>query len=127
MNIYDALNHLERSIKNSPENQKYQELRKKIEADPTKLQIVADLRKKQMELQTLMMMGQEIPEEKQKELEQFSTLVQFHPTIQEFLQAEYMLSKIFEDVTKAMSGAFDFWIPEGFPGLEQPEKEEYHG
>lgn len=123
MNVYDALNHLERSIKNSPENKKYQELRAKIEGDQDKKKIISDLRQKQMEIQSFMMMGQEVPEEKQNELEKFSEIVQFNPTIQEFLQAEYQLSRIFEDVSKSLSGAFDFWMPEGFPGKEEADDE----
>lgn len=112
MNIYDALRQLERSIKDSQEYKRYQELKSKImEKEETK-DILMDIRKKQVEVQSFMMMGQEIPEEKMKELERVNELLSFHPTINEFLQAEYMLSKIFEDVTKDLTEAFNFWMPD---------------
>lgn len=112
MNIYDALRQLERSIKDSQEYKRYQELKTKImEKEETK-DILMDIRKKQVEVQSFMMMGQEIPEEKMKELERVNELLTFHPTINEFLQAEYMLSKIFEDVTKGLTEAFNFWMPD---------------
>lgn len=112
MNVYDALRQLEKSIKESSEHKKYQEIRAKISENEEGKKIFRDVRKKQMEVQSYLMLGQEIPEEKMKELERFNELLQFHPTLNEFLQAEYMLTKIYEDISKSIAGAFDFWLLE---------------
>lgn len=112
MNIYDALNNLEKAVSESEEVKKYKKAKEAIKGDADKEKILVDLRAKQMELQAIMMSGQEIPEEKQKELEKFSEIVKFNPTINEFLEAEYFLSRIFDDVTKGITKSFDFWIPE---------------
>lgn len=110
MNVYDALRQLEKSIKESSENKKYQEIRSKISASEETKNILNDVRKKQLEVQSYLLMGQEIPEEKMKELERFNEVLKFHPTINEFLQAEYMLTKIYEDISKSIVEAFDFWL-----------------
>lgn len=114
MNIYDAMRVFEKSIKESDDIIKYQELRKKIEADASTKEIMADIRKKQLEVQTYMMTGQEIPKDKMEELERVNQLVGNHHTISEFLQAEYIVGKVFEDISKMLAQAFDFWIPEEF-------------
>ncbi len=112
MNIYDSLRQMEKSIKGSEEYKRYQDLRTKITEKEETREILLDIRKKQVEVQSYLMMGQEIPEEKMKELESVNQLLTFHPTINDFLQAEYMLSKIFEDVTKSITETFNFWMPD---------------
>ena len=112
MNIYDSLRQKEKSIKGSEEHKRYQDLRTKITEKEETREILLDIRKKQVEVQSYLMMGQEIPEEKMKELESVNQLLTFHPTINDFLQAEYMLSKIFEDVTKSITETFNFWMPD---------------
>lgn len=124
MNIYDAMRQFERSIKESADLKKYQELRKKIEADETTKEIMADIRKKQIEVQSYMMMGREIPEDKMEEFERVNQLVAHHQTINEFLQAEYIVGKIFEDISKMLGEAFDFWLPEDFKAQEIEAQEE---
>ncbi len=124
MNIYDSLRQMERSIKDSQEYKRYQELKNKImEKEETK-EILMDIRKKQVEVQSFMMMGQEIPEEKMKELERVNELLTFHPTINEFLQAEYMLSKIFEDISKSLTETFNFWMPDFLQKQDEVNSEE---
>lgn len=124
MNIYDALRQLERSIKDSPEYKKYHEMKAKIDENEERKEMLENIRKKQVEVQSFLMMGQEIPEEKMKELEQMNQLLSFQPVINDFLQAEYVLSKIFEDVSKSVGETFGFWLPEFSENKEEILEEE---
>lgn len=125
MNIYDALRQLERSIKDSEEYKKYHEMKAKIEEKEDTKEMLNKVRKKQIEVQSYLMMGQEIPEEKMKELEQINQLLTFQPNINEFLQAEYILSQTFDDVSKSLAETFEFWIPDLALNQENNQNEEH--
>jgi len=68
MNVYDLTHNLASGLKASSEYKKYQEALTKIKGNKEKEEILADLRKKQMEIQTMQMMGREVPKEKMAEL-----------------------------------------------------------
>lgn len=125
MNIYDALRQLEKSIKDSDEYKKYHEMKNKIEEKEETKGMLEDIRKKQIEVQSFLMMGQEIPEEKMKELEKLNQLLAFQPAINDFLQAEYILSKTFEDISKTLAETFEFWMPD-FPENQGEIENEEH-
>jgi len=124
MNVYDALRQLEKSIKDSTEYKKYHEMKAKIEGNEEAKGMLQDVRKKQIEVQSFLMMGQEIPEDKMKELEQINQLLTFQPLINDFLQAEYILSKNFEDISKSIGETFEFWMPDFSESKEDAEIKE---
>lgn len=112
MNVYDLTHNLARGLKASPEYKKYQEALCKIKGNKEKEELLLDLRKKQMEIQTLQMMGKEVPKEKMAELEKVSEILNFHPAIKEFLEAEYYLGRILADIQKIIAESVELWHPE---------------
>ena len=74
-----------------------------------------DFQAKQFEIQTLQMLGQEVSLEKKEEFEKMSEVLQFHPTVQDYLQAEYRMIKIMGDIQKIITDAL---------GLDRFEVEE---
>ncbi|MFZ5942855.1 MAG: YlbF family regulator [Bacillota bacterium] len=112
MNVYDSAHNLARSLKNSQEYEKYQAALSKIKGDQEKESILTSLRKKQMEIQGLQMMGREVSADKMQELEKASQILNFHPVIKDFLEAEYQLGRMIADVQKIIGETFDLWYPD---------------
>ena len=81
MNVHDLAHNLCNGLRNSSEYKRYQEALMKIKGDKEKENILNDLRKKQMEIQALQMMGKEVPKEKMMELERSSEILNYHPNI----------------------------------------------
>ena len=117
MNVHDLAHSLAKGLKNSPQYKNYKDALAKIEGNGEKEQILMDLRMKQMEVQALQMMGKEVSPEKLAELEKATQLLNFHPTIREFLQAEFYLGQLLGDVQKIISEAVDLWSPEQLKNL----------
>ncbi|MFZ7103504.1 MAG: YlbF family regulator [Peptococcaceae bacterium] len=112
MNVHDLAHNLAQGLRNSPEYQNYQEALGKIRGNQEKEKILTELRKKQMEVQALQMMGQEVPPEKIKEIERTSEILNLQPGIREFLAAEYHLGKVLADIQKIIGEAVELWYPE---------------
>lgn len=112
MNVYDLAHNLARGLKNSPEYKRYQESLAKIKGNKEREDILTDLRRKQMEIQTMQMMGKEVPKEKIQELEKASEVLNFHPVIRDYLEAEYHLGRVMADIQKIIGEAVDLWFPE---------------
>jgi cell fate (sporulation/competence/biofilm development) regulator YlbF (YheA/YmcA/DUF963 family) len=112
MNVYDLAHNLARGLKAAPEYKKYQEALGKIKGNKEKEDILLDLRKKQMEIQTMQMMGQEVPPEKRAELEKATEILSFHPAIKDFLEAEFYLGRVLADIQRIIAESVELWYPE---------------
>lgn len=109
--IYDKAHELARALKFSPEHKQYQEAKEKIGKNPENMKILKDFHLKQLEIQTMQMMGQEIPREKMQEYEKMGELLSYHPTVRDFLQAEYRMMQVVADVQKIIAQALDLELP----------------
>ena len=112
MNVHDLAHNLSRGLNSSAEYKNYQEALSKIKGSKDKEKILTDLRKKQMEIQALQMMGKEVPPEKMAELEKASEVLNLNPAIKDFLEAEYHLGRVLGDIQKIISEAVELWYPE---------------
>lgn len=109
--IYDQAHKLAQKIKNSPEYQELKEAKKMIDQNSESQKILADFHAKQLEIQAMQMMGQEISVDKVKEYEKMSGLLVLHPTVRDYLQAEFKLLKIMADIQKILSDALEIIQP----------------
>lgn len=105
--IYDQAYELARALRTSPEYQEFKAIRKKVEQNSESLKMLQDFQAKQVEIQTMQMLGKEISPEKRQEYEKMSELLNFHPTVREYLQAEYKLARIMGDIQKILAEALD--------------------
>lgn len=112
VNVYDLTHNLSKALKNSDEYKRYQKAVDKIKGNEEKEKILLDFRSKQLEMQSLQLIGKEIPQEKLDELEKLTELLNLHPTIKEFLEAEYYLGIILGDIQRIIGEALDLWTPE---------------
>ncbi|NLT94443.1 MAG: YlbF family regulator [Clostridia bacterium] len=112
MNVYDLAYNLVRGLKETQEYQKYQEALSKIKGNKEKEELLADFRKKQMEIQAMQLMGQEVPKEKTEELHKIMGILSYHPVIKEYLEAEFRLSRVLADIQKIIAQGVELWYPE---------------
>ena len=110
--IYDRAHELARAIKHSPEYRQYKEARDRVSQNSENLKIVQDFHAKQLEIQTMQMLGKEIPPEKMKEYERMAELLNYHPGVRDFLQAEYRIIQIMTDIQKIIAEAFGYELPQ---------------
>ena len=119
MSVYDTANRLAREIKNSDEYQKYKEIREKILADTSTKNMLKDYMEKQMNLQQKQMSGQEPTQEEKEELENLRELVDLNSDIKEYLEAEYRMSVMLNDLQEILFGDLEIGVME-----EEEEDEE---
>ncbi|HHY05669.1 MAG TPA: YlbF family regulator [Clostridia bacterium] len=113
--IYDQAHKLARAIRASSEYRDLKAAQKQLEKNEESQKVLHDFQAKQFEIQTLQMLGQEVSLEKKEEFEKMSEVLQFHPTVQDYLQAEYRMIKIMGDIQKIITDAL---------GLDRFEVEE---
>lgn len=115
VNVYDYAHNLARALKDAPEYKQFQTARNRLKGRSAAEQMVADIHKKQLELQTLIMQGKEPSKEQKEALERLYAVVQGDSDVREYLMAEQRFSVILNDVYRILGEAVDMEIP----GLER--------
>ncbi len=112
MSVYDTANRLAREIKNSEEYNSYQEIREKISDDEETKNMLKDYMKTQMKIQQKRMSDQELTEEEKNEFERLKNLVDLNSDVKEYLEAEYRMSVMLNDLQKILFEDLDIGILE---------------
>lgn len=105
--LYDRIHELARALRASSEYAAWQKAQKELAKNKESQKILHDFQAKQMEMQTMQMLEKEIPEAKKEEFKKMLDLLQFHPTVQEYLEAEFRLGQILEDIQKIITDVLD--------------------
>ncbi len=109
--VYDKAHELAKALRLSPEYRQFQEAREKVSKNPESQKVLEDFHKKQLEIQAMQMLGKEIPPEKLREYERMSEILNYHPSVREFLQAEYKIAQMLADIQKILTQALDLEFP----------------
>lgn len=107
MNVHDEANNLAKALKESREYQDFIVAKKALEKEPEKSKMAKDYIKKQMEVQSLQMMGQELTEEQAESYNAMSNTITGIPLIAEYFQAQVQFAIIFQDVSDIIAKAVD--------------------
>jgi len=118
MNVYDEANSLAKALKESTEYKNFLTAKQKLEKDPSKYDMAKDYIRKQMQAQSMQMMGQEMDEEQINSYNTLANTIMGIPEIAEFFQAQMYFSVIFQDITDIIAKAVDLDM-----GLFEPELE----
>lgn len=113
MDVLDCAHQLAQAIQDSDEYRSYQEARRRVDADPAAREMVRDFRRKSYELQKQQWAGQEPDSEKMAQLERMFELLNYNPTVRDFLAAELKLASVVAEAQKVISDAVDVWINYG--------------
>ncbi|PKM48310.1 MAG: hypothetical protein CVV01_04150 [Firmicutes bacterium HGW-Firmicutes-6] len=107
MNVYDEANNLARALKESTEYKNFLAAKEKLEQNPEKYEMAKDYMRKQMEIQSFQMLGNELTEEQITAYNAIANTIMGIPEIAEFFQAQMYFSVVFQDITDIMAKAVD--------------------
>ena len=110
--VYDTARRLERKLKNSDNYQQYQELRKKINNNSGSKKMLSDYQNLMMEMQTKRMSGEELNEEDKERLQNLQNFIEINNNVKKYLEAEYQLSKMINDIQKIIFSDLEIGISE---------------
>jgi len=107
MNVYDEANNLARALKESTEYKNFVAAKEKLEQEPEKYEMAKDYMRKQMEIQSFQMLGNELTEDQITSYNAIANTILGIPEIAEFFQAQMYFSVVFQDITDIMAKAVD--------------------
>jgi len=111
MKAYDSAHQLAKDLNSSEEYRAFVRVKEKIKADPANTKMLSEFQIKQFEIQQYQLMGQEVTQEKQQELERLYSLISLNPSIKEYLEAEFRFSRMMNDVQKILADAVQEAVP----------------
>ncbi|MFS0577241.1 YlbF family regulator [Sporosarcina sp. 179-K 3D1 HS] len=102
VNIYDDVNRLEATLRQTTEFQEVKYAIEAVKADNTALELFKSFRKIQMTLQEKQMQGVEIVQEELEYAQKTAQLAQQNPKIMAMLEAEMKLSGLIEEINRVL-------------------------
>ncbi len=117
MTAYDKAHELAKLLSQSDEYKVFRKAKNSLEQDQENVRTLQDFRRKQLEIQMAQISGEEIDEEYIKQTEKLYELLSMNPRINEYLNAEYRLSRMMSDIQKIIGDAVSEWF-----SLEQVNK-----
>ncbi|KUO71403.1 MAG: hypothetical protein APF81_06160 [Desulfosporosinus sp. BRH_c37] len=113
----DLAYELARTLKESDEFKQFHKSKEKVMSDANHHKMIRDFQLKQWEIREAQLLETEISEEKQQELERLYSLVSLNPAAREYLEAEFEVSRMVNDIQKIIGEAIQEAMPIGFEEL----------
>lgn len=107
MNVYDKAHETARALKESLQYKKYLQAREGLKANQEIWNMFKDFRKRQKEIQQMILSGQEPSREKVEEARHLLEIVTSAPQVGEFLRCELELVRVVEDIQHILLRAVD--------------------
>jgi cell fate (sporulation/competence/biofilm development) regulator YlbF (YheA/YmcA/DUF963 family) len=114
MAAHDLAHELARTLKESEEFKRFLESKKNVLSDEYNHKIVREFQLKQWEIREAQMLQQEVSEEKQQELERLYSLVSLNPAARKYLEDEFEVSRIVNDIQRIIGEAIQEAMPIGY-------------
>ena len=105
MNVYDEAHSLARAIKESNEFIEFDKVRQEVNADKEVSEMIAEMQKLQLELQTAQISGTEPNADLMNRIQSLSTMMATKPLAAKFMQSEAAFSIMMNDVFKIIGEA----------------------
>jgi cell fate (sporulation/competence/biofilm development) regulator YlbF (YheA/YmcA/DUF963 family) len=112
MSVQDTARRLKRKLENSDQYQNYLELRKKVMAKEGSKKMLLDYQNLMMEMQTKRMSGEELSEEDKERLQNLQNFIEINNNVKKYLEAEYAVSQMINDIQKTIFSDIEVGIPE---------------
>ena len=110
MTAYDKAHELAKLLGNSDEYNLFKKAKHSLEQDQENVKMLQDFRRKQLEIQMAQISGVEVDEEYIKQTEQLYEVLSMNSNINEYLNAEYRLSRMMSDIQKILGDAVKEWF-----------------
>lgn len=105
MNPHDAAHALAKALRESPDFKELKEAQEALKAETSAKDMLLDFRREQFEIQKQQLSGIEVSEEQKEKLEKLYEVVNMNMLVKRFLQAEYRVAIILQDVHKIIGDA----------------------
>ncbi len=105
MNPHDAAHALAKALRESPDFKELKEAQETLKADSSAKEMLLDFRREQFEVQKQQLSGIEVAEEQKSKLEKLYEVISMNMLVKRFLQAEYRVAVILQDVHKIIGEA----------------------
>jgi cell fate (sporulation/competence/biofilm development) regulator YlbF (YheA/YmcA/DUF963 family) len=110
MDVEASARRLAQAIRDSDQYRAYQAARERVEADPALSSMVKDFREKSLAVQKQQWGGSEPDAAKLAQLEQLFEMLNYNPTIRDFLNCELELANLVADAQRILADAVDVWF-----------------
>ena len=117
MNVYDQAHQLAKAIRESEEFKQFDATKKQIEENSELDKAIKDFMGKQLEMQTMQMMGQSVDESAFQQLQQLSVVLMQDPLAANYLQCQMRFTMMMSDVYKIVGEVSDFGLDGPFKNM----------
>ncbi len=121
MAVLGTAHQLAQEIRNSEEYRSFIDAKEILKNDEANYRIIRDFQMKQMEVQQAQLFGLDVSEEKMQEMERLYSLLSLNPDAREYLEAEFKISRLINDVQRIIGEAIIDALPIGFEDDEEPQ------
>lgn len=122
MSIYETAQLLAQQIKESDEYHAFMEAKELMKAEEGQYRMIRDFQMKQFEIQQAHLFQLDISEDKQQELERLYSLLSLNPAARVYLEAEFRVSRMINDVQKIIGEAIVEILPIGFEEMDDQQE-----
>jgi cell fate (sporulation/competence/biofilm development) regulator YlbF (YheA/YmcA/DUF963 family) len=105
MNPHDAAHMLAKALKESNDFKELKDAQAALKADQSARDMLLDFRNEQLEMQKQQLSGIEVAPEREEKLEKLFEVINMNNIIKRFLQAEYRVAVLLQDVHKIIGDA----------------------
>ncbi len=112
MDVYSLAHRLAKAIKESEEYSGYSKTREEMQADKKAREMLQDFQKEQIRLQSRQLSGEEISEEDKEKFQNLREIVELNPRVKKYLEREYRVSILLNDLQKILFGDLELGMPE---------------
>ncbi len=103
MNVYEEAHNLSRAIKESEEYKQYKAASEKIKENEEVDKMLKDFMEKQLKIQAKQALGEEVPDDMMKTIQELSTIVMSDPAAAEYMQCQVRFMIMFQDVQNILA------------------------
>jgi cell fate (sporulation/competence/biofilm development) regulator YlbF (YheA/YmcA/DUF963 family) len=100
MSPYDKAKELVNIIRDSDEVKEYLKIKEVIYKDEECKELISEFRNKQVEVQSLLMQGQEADKEKMEKLQSLYQILVANPNVKDFFDKEVQFDEMLSDIYK---------------------------
>ena len=113
----DLARELVRALKESDEFKHFNQSKEKVMRDANNHKMIREFQIKQWEIREAQMLDTNVNEEKQQELERLYSLLSLNDVAREYLEAEFEVSRMVNDIQIIMGEAFQAALPIGMENM----------
>jgi len=110
MTAYDKAHELAKLLGKSDEYDLFKKAKHSLEQDEENVKMLQDFKRKQLEIQMAQISGTEVDEEYIKQTERLYEVLSMNSKVNEYLNAEYRLSRLMNDIQKILGDAVSEWF-----------------